>query len=48
MIDRIRRLINRMRCLLGFHDWHRSKFVALNCRVAPLVCQRCFKQIQDE
>lgn len=40
--------MRRILCMLGFHRWRRSKFVALNCRVAPLVCQRCGKQVETE
>lgn len=38
----------RIQCLLGFHDWKRSRFVALNARVANLVCQRCHKQKEGD
>lgn len=34
---------NRLRCLLGFHQWRRSKFVALNCIEADVICARCGK-----
>jgi len=37
------KLIHRILCTLGFHKFQRSKFVALNSRVAPLVCIRCYK-----
>lgn len=37
----------RSSCLIGSHDWHRSRFVALNARVANLVCDRCHKQKED-
>jgi len=36
-------LIKRLCCLLGFHDWRRSRFVALNSRVADFNCTRCGK-----
>lgn len=34
----------RLLCFIGRHDWRRSRFVALNARVANLVCDRCHKQ----
>lgn len=41
-------MMGRILCMIGFHHWRRSKFVALNCRVANLVCQRCGKQREAE
>lgn len=40
MSDKLR---HRIMCALGFHTFQRSKFVALNSRIAPLVCTRCYK-----
>lgn len=42
----IAKLKRKLLCLLGSHDWRRSRFVALNERTARLVCQRqgCRKQ----
>lgn len=37
-------MFDRILCALGFHKFQRSKFVALNCRTANLVCTRCYKQ----
>lgn len=41
-------LKGRILCILGRHLYRRSKFVALNCRVANLVCQRCGKQVEGD
>jgi hypothetical protein len=35
---------DRLTCLVAGHQWRRSRFVALNARVANLVCDRCHKQ----
>jgi len=34
-------MIARIKCWLGFHQWRRSRFVALGQRTANLVCVRC-------
>ncbi|MBK1969418.1 hypothetical protein JIX58_07085 [Brevundimonas diminuta] len=34
---------NRVKCLLGLHDWRRSPFVAINECVAGFICGRCRK-----
>jgi hypothetical protein len=39
-------MVERLRCLVGLHDWRRSQFVALNQRAANFVCRRCDKQKQ--
>lgn len=36
-------MINRLKCLLGLHDWRRSRFVALNEPAAGFMCTRCNK-----
>lgn len=36
-------VMGRLLCLLGFHDFRRSRFVALNSRVADFRCTRCWK-----
>lgn len=41
-------LKGRILCAIGRHLYRRSKFVALNCRVANLVCQRCGKQVETD
>lgn len=41
-------VLGKLKCLIGLHDWRRSRFVALNERTANLVCQRCWKQKEDE
>lgn len=35
--------VRTLSCLVGFHDWRRSRFVALNERVAGFMCTRCNK-----
>ena len=35
-------------CFFGKHEWRRSRFVALNSRVANLVCVHCHKQIDGD
>jgi hypothetical protein len=35
--------VKRLWCLLGFHDWRRSRFVVLGQRVADFNCTRCNK-----
>lgn len=40
----IARLRGKLLCLIGWHQWQRSRFVALSARVANLECDRCHKQ----
>lgn len=42
------KFINRVKCLLGLHDWRRSRFIALNERVAGFICSRCYKWREGE
>lgn len=39
---------NRVKCLLGLHDYRRSRFIALNERVAGFICGRCHKWREGE
>jgi len=41
-------MIRKILCFIGRHEWRRSKFVALNSRVANWVCVHCDKQIDGE
>lgn len=38
----------RLKCLLGRHDWRLSRFVALNCRGPCYQCEHCRKVVQHD
>lgn len=45
---RVKRMARSIKCLMGMHQYQRSRFVALNSRTANLVCVHCHKVVEQD